>query len=101
MLAWRQWEHGETLSQRTLRRRQTTQLRSFGLGAAETGPECGGGGGCGCAVVGVACFSEAEAEPPASESGGLLGDRELMMSYSSTVPKLGDLTVLIVKHLAS
>ena len=35
MLARRQLEHGDNLSQRTLRLRQTTQLRSFDGGAGE------------------------------------------------------------------
>ena len=34
MFARRQLEHGDCLSQRTLRERHTTQLRKFGFGAA-------------------------------------------------------------------
>lgn len=73
-LALRQLAQGDCLSQRTLRRRQMTQLRCLGLAEAETGPEglcmgCeadgGGGGGATC----VACFSEAEAESCAVAAG--------------------------------
>jgi hypothetical protein len=44
ILARRQLEHGDCLSQRTLRLRHTTQLRNFGLGAgADEGSLANGG----------------------------------------------------------
>lgn len=76
MLARRQLEHGDNLSHRTLRRRQTVQLRGRGFCAAE--PEAmeegGGAGGGGDVADGAgvfACFSEAETEawPRLSASG--------------------------------
>lgn len=70
MLARRQLEHGETLSQRTFRRRQVVQLRDFGLSAEMDAV------GAGRAAVNVAFFSEAE--PLTAPSGFPLGDLELM-----------------------
>lgn len=72
MLALRQFEQGDDLSHRTLRRRQTTQLRGFC--GAETGAARGDGmAACAdddAAEVGVlACFSEAEAETRPKPSG--------------------------------
>jgi hypothetical protein len=68
MFAWRQLEHGDCLSQRTLRLRHTTQLRNFSAGA-----------GADDRVLAdadeVAFFSELKAEaPPSALPGGVATD---------------------------
>ncbi|KAJ4424449.1 hypothetical protein N0V82_000971 [Gnomoniopsis sp. IMI 355080] len=58
----------DAVSLRTFRRRQTAQLRNFGLDAEEDA-------GAGRVAIDVAFFSEADAEPLASTSGFPLGDK--------------------------
>lgn len=77
ILARRQLEHGDVLSQRTFRRRQTAQLRDFGLSAeTDAGPARAAAG------VDVAFFSEAGAEPLASASEFPPGNTKLMACLS-------------------
>lgn len=80
ILARRQLEHGDTLSQRTLRRRQTAQLRNFGVGA-ERDAAAGAGAAAGAAVDDVAFFSEGDAEPLGPASGSPRGDWKLMAKF--------------------
>lgn len=70
ILARRQLEHGEALSQRTFRRRQMRQLRSLGLGA-ETDADADAGALVTVAPTDVACFSDTEAEPSEIFASGL------------------------------
>lgn len=75
IFARRQLEHGEVLSQRTLRRRQMTQLRNFGAAGGELVV---------VVVVGVACFSEGEAEPTAAPVVGLGSMLLMLLCVSAT-----------------
>lgn len=63
MFAWRHLEHGDCLSQRTLRERHMRQLRNFGASA-------GADDGFLADADGFAFFSEPKAETPAIAFSG-------------------------------
>jgi hypothetical protein len=77
IFARRQLEHGDSLSQRTLRLRQTTQLRSFGVHAVE------GGNG----EVGALAFSSAAEAAEAGLSSGP-GGWDILVSASNSAPEI-------------
>lgn len=99
ILARRQVEHGDNLSQRTFRLRQTTQLRSFGAGAgvdaeAATGTGSDAGIGTDPEPVDLALFSEAEGEsagpglPDAENVAGGICDMLWTREISGSLPIL-------------